>query len=264
MKENKQMKANKLISYIIVPIGLFLISLAMYYLGIFNRLMFPNPIKVIDQLISLFFIGETYSNIFLTLSRVISGIIISMIIGVPFGLLLGYFDKVYDMFEFIIDFCRSIPATALFPLFMLFFGVGNLSKIFLSAWIATLVIIINTSYGVRHANKSYIKMAKIYNSSRRFIFTSVIFPGALPNIFSALRIGVSLVLIVIIVSEMFIGSVNGLGHAILDAQLSYQIPTMYALIILTGILGYLLNLLFLLAEKRTIHWTEDTLSYQAK
>ena len=141
---------------------------------------------------------------------------------------------------------------------MLFFGVGNLSKIALGAWIATLVIIVNTSYGVRHANKSYLKMAKVYNTSKKYIFTSVIFPGALPNIFSGLRIGVSLVLIVVIVTEMFIGSVNGLGHAILNAQFSYEIPLMYALIILTGVVGYLLNRIFLLIEKKTIHWTEHS------
>ena len=178
------MKVNKIISYIIVPVGLFLIALATYHLEIFNKLMFPNPIKIIDCLFLLLSDNETYSNILLTLSRVINGIIISVVIGVPLGILIGYFNYIYDMFEFIIDFFRSIPVTALFPLFLLFLGVGNLSKIILSAWIATLVIIVNTSYGVRHANKAHIKMAKVYNTSKKFIFTNVIFLGTLPNIYS--------------------------------------------------------------------------------
>jgi len=140
---------------------------------------------------------------------------------------------------------------------MLFFGIGNTAKILLGAWIATLTIIINTSYGVKHANKAYLKLAKVYKTSKRYTFLHIIFPGALANIFLGLRVGVSLVLIVEIVTEMFIGSVNGLGYAILNAQLMYNIPEMYALIMITGVLGYLLNKLFLALERRTIHWTES-------
>ena len=251
------MRYNKLKSYTIVPVGIFLVALLIFYLGIFNKLMFPNPFIIIKQFLALIISREIYSDLFLTLSRVILGTGISILIGVPFGLVLGYFNKLYDMFEFVIDFFRSIPVTALFPLFMLFFGVGNTSKIMLGAWIATLIIIVNTSYGVRHANKAYLKMAKVYKISKKYTLSHIVFPGALPNIFSGLRVGVSLVLIVVIVTEMFIGSVNGLGHAILNAQLMYNIPEMYALIIITGILGYLLNRLFLALEKRTIHWTES-------
>jgi len=170
-------------------------------------------------------------------------------------LFFGYFEKIYSMFEFIIDFFRSIPVTALFPLFMLFFGIGNLSKILLGAWMVSLIILVNTAYGVRHSNKSYIKMARVYKTTKKYLFTNILFPGALPSIFSGLRIGASIALIIIIVTEMFIGSVNGLGHAILDAQLMYKIPKMYALIILTGVLGYTLNKIFLAIEKNKIHWT---------
>jgi len=249
------MKCDKLKSCVIVPIGLFLVAILLFYLGIFNKLMFPNPIFVFQRLFELIISKEMYSNLFLTLNRVILGTCISILIGVPFGLVLGYFSKLYDVFEFIIDFFRSIPVTALFPLFMLFFGIGNTSKIMLGAWIATLVIIVNTSYGVRHANKAYLKLAKIYKTSKKYVFLDIVFPGALPSIFSGLRVGVSLVLVVVIVTEMFIGSVNGLGQSILNAQLKYEIPEMYALIIITGILGYILNKLFLILEKRTIHWT---------
>ena len=248
---------SKLESYIIVPITLVIIAMLIFHLDIFNKLMFPNPLIIVKQFFVLIISKEMYSDLFLTLSRVILGTCISILIGVPFGLVFGYFNKFYDMCEFVIDFFRSIPATALFPLFILFFGVGNTSKIMLGAWIATLVIIVNTAYGVKHANKAYFKMAKVYKTSEIYILLHIVFPGALPNIFSGLRIGVSLVLIVVIVAEMFIGSVNGLGHSILNAQLTYNIPEMYALIIITGILGYLLNRLFLALERRTIHWTES-------
>ncbi len=252
------MNFDKLKLHAAVPLAILMIAMVIYYLGVFNRLMFPNPLIILLEFLMMIFSKEMYSNLFLTLSRVIWGAGISILIGVPFGLFLGYFNKLYNMFEFTVDFFRSIPATALFPLFILFFGIGNTSKIMLGAWIATLVIIVNTSYGVRHANKSYLRMAKVYKSSKIYILSHIVFMGALPNIFSGLRVGVSLVLIVVIVAEMFIGSVNGLGHSILNAQLTYDIPEMYALIIITGILGYLLNKGFLFLEKKTIHWTGNS------
>jgi len=251
------MRYDKLLQYLVMPLSLIVAALIIYHLGLFNRLMFPNPVSIVKQFFALLLSSEMYTDLALTLSRVISGTAISILFGIPAGLILGYFNRIYTMFEFLIDFFRSIPATALFPLFMLFFGIGNMSKVLLSAWIAMLVIMVNTSYGVRHANKAYLKIAKVYNTSRKFLFMNIIFPGALPSIFSGLRIGVSLVLIVVIVSEMFFGSVNGLGHAILDAQLRYQIPEMYALIIITGLIGYALNKLFLSIEVNLIHWTRS-------
>ena len=249
------MRINQLKSYVLVPFIIFAAVLIIYYLNIFNKLMFPNPIIVLKIFFSLFISKEMYLDLLLTLYRVILGIIISILIGVSFGVFLGYYNKVYDQFAFIIDFFRSIPVTALFPLALLFFGIGNTSKILLAAWVATLIIIVNTFYGVRHANKAYFKMAKIYNLSKFYVLSHIVFPAALPSIFSGIRVGVSLVLIVVIVSEMFIGSVNGLGYSLLNAQLTYNIAKMYAFIIITGLLGYFLNRIFLFLERRIIHWT---------
>lgn len=246
---------NKIFSYLVIPVLLFVIWYIIYIFGIFNPLMFPNPIKIILEFFRLLSDKEMLFNITRTLWRVIGAIIIGALIGVPLGLLFGYFEKLYTIFEFVIDFFRSIPVTALFPLFMLFFGIGNLSKIVLASWMISLIILVNTAYGVRHSNKSHLKMAKVYGVKKSYLFTNVIFFGAMPYIFSGLRIGVSLALIIIIVTEMFIGAVDGLGYAILDAQLAYRIPEMYAIIILTGIIGYLLNRAFLFSEKKMIHWT---------
>ncbi len=247
---------DKIFSYFIVPISLFVAWLILYWFGIFNRLMFPNPINIFSEFFMLFLDKNMIYNLLMTLWRVLSALAIGIFIGVPFGLFFGYFKKIYILFEFIIDFFRSIPVTALFPLFMLFFGIGNLSKIILASWVVIFIILINTAYGVRHSNKSHLKMAKVYGVKGYYLFFNIVFYGALPHIFSGIRIGASIALIVIIVAEMFLGAVNGLGHAILNAQWSYQIPKMYAIIILTGIFGYLLNKFLLAIEKKMIHWTK--------
>ncbi len=251
------MKIDKIMNFFLVPSGLLLLALIFHYSGRFNRLLFPNPFLVIKAFVLAIFSSEIQRNLGLTLSRVFISLIISVLLGIPVGLILGYYTRVYDAFEFSLDFFRSIPVTAIFPLFLLFFGVGDYSKIMMGMWLATLIIIIGTTSGVRYASRAYTDLARVYRLSKKYVITDIIFPGALPGIFSGIRVGVSLVLIVVIVSEMFIGSVNGLGHLILDAQLSYDISQMYALIIMTGVIGFGFNKIFLILEKRVLHWTRN-------
>ncbi len=244
----------RLSKYFAVPAGIFALAVIIYYLGIFNKLLFPNPAIILKEFVLLLTNKEIVSEFGLTFSRVLATVLISALIGIPAGLVLGYNKSLYRSFEFVIDFCRSIPPIALFPLFMLFLGIGDSSKIAYGVWVASLVILVNTSYGVFHLNKAYLKIAQVYNATKLYLFSHIIFPAALPNIFAGLRIGASLSLMAIIVTEMFIGSSNGLGHAILDAQLNYKIPQMYAIILMTGLMGYLINQVLMLIEKRTIHW----------
>ena len=243
-----------IVSYVFVPIVMFIVFFIIYYLGVFNSLMFPNPLVVLKNVFILLFELSFYVDFSVTFYRVVLAILLSVIVGVPIGLFIGYSKKVYLALEFIIDFFRSIPVSALFPIFMLLFGIGDMSKIFSSAWATTLIIIVNTSYGVKHATKSYLKMARVYRVGGWFRFVHIILPQALPHILSGVRIGLSISLIIVIIFEMFAGAVNGLGYAIMDAQLAYRIPEMYALILLIGVFGYLFNKVLLLFEKRTVHW----------
>jgi len=180
---------------------------------------------------------------------------IAVCTGTPLGLLMGYFDKIYYSLEFIVDFFRSVPATAMFPLFMLFFGISDKSKIAITAFACSLIILVNTMYGVKHSGKLRMIVARTLKANNFQLFTKVMFPSALPNIFAGLRTAISLSLILIIVTEMFAGTIYGLGHRILNAQLVYRIPEMYSAIILTGILGFLMNNIFIKIERRVIHWT---------
>ena len=117
-----------------------------------------------------------------------------------------------------------------------------------------LIIIFNTAHGVMNVKNSRVLAAKIMGATKSQIFKWILFWESLPQTFIGLRSAISLSLVVIIVTEMFIGTTSGLGRRIIDSQITYEIPTMYAVILLTGIIGYLLNLVFLLIEKRLIHW----------
>lgn len=189
-----------------------------------------------------------------TLGRLLAGFAISVIIGVPLGLLMGYFSRVYYSLEFFVDFLRSIPAAAIFPLFILIFGIGSPSIISVVTYACLLIIVVNTIYGVRNVKELRLMSAKIMKLGDFDVFQKIILPESLSYIFAGLRIAISYGMVIVIFSEMFIGTDSGLGRRIIDAQTVYKIPEMYAAVILTGLIGYALNKLALFAEKRIIHW----------
>jgi len=240
---------------IIGPILLILVWAVASQLQLVDKFFLPDPFTVIKKLIELIGSGAILGDLFSTLGRVILSFIIALVVGLPLGLFLGRSEKIYRSVEFIIDFFRSTPATALFPLFLLVFGITDKSKIAVAAFASMLIIIFNTAYGVMHAKKSRVLAAQIMGATKAQIFRWILFWESLPQTFIGLRSAISLSLVVIIVTEMFIGTTSGLGRKIIDFQITYEISTMYAVILLTGILGYLLNLLFLAVEKRVLHWS---------
>lgn len=237
------------------PLGFIILWYLLYYLNVVNRLFLPAPHEVFLSLgislgTSIFWvdIGET-------LWRTFIGFSISLLIGVPVGLLMGNYKRVYSAFELLVDFFRSLPALAIFPLLMFFFGIGNTSKIATAVFSCTFIIIINTIYGVIHSMKSRQISGMLMGATKWEVFRRIIFMDALPYIFVGIRTSISMALIVIIVTEMFIGTDNGIGYRIFETQQTYKVNELYAYIIVAGLLGYFLNQLVLILEKRIVHWS---------
>jgi NitT/TauT family transport system permease protein len=225
-------------------------------LGWINALFLPTPLEVGQTLWQqLFVTGEIVPDVWATLWRTLAGYLAGAAMGVFLGILMGYSARAYVSLEFLVDFFRSIPSTTLFPLFLLFFGIGDEAKVAVAIWACTFVVLVNTMYGVHHASKLRVMVAKTMKASRFDMLRKVVLPDALPHVFAGLRIALSLALIVIVMTEMFIGTTVGLGHRIIDAQLVYRVPEVYAAIILAGVTGYLLNRVFLRVERRSVHWS---------
>jgi len=244
------MKIRYFASIIAIILAWFFVS----WLNIFSPILLPGPILVFLKLGVIIFSGNILPDLGMTLFRALAGLAISIIIGVPLGLIFGFFNKAYSYFEFMIDFMRSIPATALIPLFLLFFGIGNASKIIIVVFVSSLIIIVNTIYGVKSANKTRIMVGKSFHLSRFGLFSKIILPEAAQSISAGIRVAISMSLVIVIVAEMFIGTRAGLGHRIIDAQYVYNTTEMYAVIILVGIIGYFLNRMYSVIEARKIHW----------
>jgi sulfonate transport system permease protein len=237
------------------PIALFIAWDLVVRLGFIKPILLPTPYDTLLALVTGLAGGPLLLDFAVTVWRTLQAFLIAAAIGVPLGVLLGSNEKAYRSVEFLIDFFRSTPSSALIPLFLLIFGVSDVNKVAIAAFGALLIVVFNSAYGVINARKQRVMAARVMGASRWQIFKDVLVWESLQPSFVGLRSAVSMALVIVIVAEMFIGSDNGLGHRIIDAQQVLNVKSMYAAILAAGALGYALNILFLLAERRIVHWS---------
>ncbi len=223
--------------------------------GFIKAILLPPPLDALSALVSGLLGGPLLTDFLVTVSRTLQAFLIAAVIGVPLGVVLGSNERAYRSVEFLIDFFRSTPSSALIPLFLLIFGVSDINKIAIAAFGAFLIVVFNSAYGVINARKQRVMAAKVMGASRWQIFKDVLIWESMQPTFVGLRGAVSMALVIVIVAEMFIGSDNGLGHRIIDAQQVLNVKSMYAAILAAGVLGYALNVLFLFLERRIVHWS---------
>ncbi len=221
----------------------------------FNSLFLPSPFEVVKTLGLLLTQEQILKDMFATLARILVSLALAITLAIPLGLILGLYTKIYHLFSFVIDFLRSIPPPTLFPLFMVLVGFGNPAKIIPTALTCSFYLLINTIYGVRNVKKLRMRVGQIWGLSRMKMMMHIIVPEAAPYIAAGLRLAISISIIVVILSEMFAGTTFGIGQRIVYFQLLYDMPEMYAMILLAGLLGYTLNTLYLALERRVIHWS---------
>jgi len=227
---------------------------------IISELKIVDPILLprLDDTLARFFVllisAKAFPDLWATVYQTIVGFSIASLFGIIAGLIIGKYTKIYKTFEVVIDFFRSLPATAMFPLFLLIFGIGSASKIAIAIFISFWIVLLNSVYGVFHSSKTRTKVAKSLGATDWQIFRDITVMEALPQIVVGLRTAISLSLIVVVVSEMFIGSSVGLGQKIYDSYLTYETANLYAWLLIVGLVGYILNKFFVLFEKRTLHW----------
>ena len=244
-----------------ILIGVILILFAwvfIFYIHIFSELLLPEPFITLKHAFALLLGGGIFKDFFPTVFRWLFGFSFGMLLGVPFGLMIGSWKKLYGVFDFPLDFFRSLPVTALFPLFLLLFGVGDKSKIAMVFAATFPIIAMDTYYGVAHSSKKRNSMAISFGASKLDIFKKITFWEALPNIFAGGRLSISASLIVVIISEMFIGTQYGLGQRLFDAYATSRTIELFSLLIIVGMIGYAANKISVIIEERVLVWKSKT------
>lgn len=235
-------------------IGFVVLWWAVYRLRLVDPVLLPSPGDSFRAIWDGFAGGALTHDFLITVRRTLAAFGIAVGVAVPLGIVLGSSQRLYSAFEFVIDFFRSTPASALFPLFLVILGVGEGTKIAVAAFGASLLILFNTAYGVMNARKTRQAAARVMGASPARVMVDVTLLESLPQTFIGMRAGISFALVIVIVAEMFIGSTDGLGQRVINAQMIFDMPQMYATIFAAGVLGYGLNLLFILVERKFVHW----------
>ncbi len=240
------------------PLAMVVVWYAVTILNLAPPLLVPSPNAAFARLYELLASGDIVPDIASSLWRWFAGFLMGCIIGVPFGMIIGSSKWVYQSSFFVLDFLRSLPVTALFPLFLLLFGIGDGAKIAMAFAATVFVVILNTAYGVMQASKTRLRAATVFGATKWQLFKWVIFFEALPQTMVGMRTSISLALIVVIVSEMFIGTQTGLGQRVFDAYTRNFTEELYAILVITGVLGYIVNRLFVMVEKKIVFWVGET------
>ena len=218
-----------------------------------NPLIVPPLSRILGVFWDLLWSGQIPMQILLSMKRALAGYLLAAAVFIPLGILMGLFQGIYRTLEVIVEMLRPVPPPVMIPVALLFFGLEDEMKIFVIFFSCAWPILLNTIDGVRNIDGVLLNTAKTFRLSRGQTIWRIILPAASPQIMTGLRVSLPIMLILVVISEM-VGSTDGIGYFILDAQRRFRVAQMYAGMFALAILGYALNELFNLAHRRLLSW----------
>jgi sulfonate transport system permease protein len=251
-RASSKISASTLLPFLL-PLGIVLLWQAASSFGwITNRLM-PAPIQVIWAFWDKLSTGELAVDIQASAIRAISGLLVGGSIGFLLGLANGISRLSHALTDTTLQMLRTIPNLALIPLVILWFGIGEEAKLFLTALGVFFPIYLNTLHGVRNVDPQLIEMGRVYGMSGWTLFRKVIFPGALPSIFVGLRFSLGIMWLTLIVAETMAAS-SGIGHMANSAREFMMTDVVILALVIYALLGKLADLIALTLERLTLSW----------
>ncbi len=215
---------------------------------------FPRLSTILVTFRDMWLFSQFGTNVLPSLERIGMGFAIAVIAGIALGIPLGLsrWGRLWAMPH--IEFWRAMPPPALLPIsIVLLHSIGNVQKVSFIAFFCLFPVLLNTIDGVRGIDPTLIETARSYNVPRLERVRRLVLPAAAPQIAAGMRTSLSLAVIVMVLSEYF-SSTSGVGYVLLISKNTFQLAPMWAAIVLIGVLGYLLNVLFLIAERRLLAW----------
>ncbi|MEV5749153.1 ABC transporter permease [Actinoallomurus sp. NPDC052308] len=215
----------------------------------------PNPLQVAAKAGRLIADGTLLQDALASLRRVLLGFALGTLLAVPVGFLMGWYPTARALLEPYIQFFRTIPPLALIPLAVVLLGIGEVPKIFVIFLAAFLSSVVATLQGVVDVDRTLINAARVLGASDRTIFLKVVIPASTPFILVGMRVGLGSAWGTLVAAEL-IAATQGLGYRMQQAQLYYDLPTIFVGLITIGVLGLAMDRLLLLAERRLTGWQE--------
>lgn len=241
---------------VVSTVGLLLLVAVWQFLptwGIVDKTFVPPFNEVISAWWHLLKDGTLWHDAKASLIRALGGFAIAVALGVPLGLLIGWYRLVAEVLNPVLELFRNTAALSLLPVFILIMGIGESSKIAFVAYACIWPVLLNTISGVESVDPLLVKSARSLGFGSLRTFQKVVLPAAVPTIFTGIRLAGSFSLLVLIAAEL-VGANSGLGFLITYSQQNFAIPNMYAAIITISMIGIVLNQLLLLLERHFSTW----------
>jgi sulfonate transport system permease protein len=215
----------------------------------------PSPVEVVHRAADLLSDGTLEQDILVSLARVLAGFVLGSAVAIPVGFLMGWYSTVRGLIEPWVQFFRTIPPLAIIPLAIVLMGIDETPKIFVIFLAAFLSCVISTFQGVVSVERTLINAARVLGTRDLGIFARVVVPSSTPFILVGMRVGLGSSWATLVAAEL-IAAQKGLGYRMQNAQLYYDLPTIFVGLISIGILGLLMDRVLLLAERRLTRWQE--------
>ena len=242
----------------VAPIAALAALLALWQIGSLWGLpdYVLSPAAIVRHFFTALGTQEFYADVFASLGRALPGFVIGAALGIVLGLAAGV-SRVFDAtFSPVVFLTYPVPKIVLLPLFMLWFGIGELSKVLIIALACFYPVFINAYYGARSTRRILVWSALNMGADPARIFRAIVVPSAAPQIFAGLRVSLALSFIVMFAAEM-INARSGLGHMIRVAENSLRFDLMYVSLVTIAILGYAGDRLLTLVRERALAWQEQ-------
>lgn len=237
----------------LLPFGLLLVWQFLSATGIVSTAIVPAPSDIWDAARQLAGRGELQHDILVSLRRVAIGFSIGALGGLLFGLAVGLFEPMHDLFDRSLQMIRTIPHLALVPLMILWFGIGEEPRLILVATGSLFPVYINTVGGIRNVDPKLIELGKSYGLGRAELVWSIILPAALQPILVGMRYALGVAWLTLVVGET-IASRDGVGYLVQNARELLRIDIIVLAIVLYAIAGWLSDLVTRLIERRLLRW----------
>jgi sulfonate transport system permease protein len=238
---------------LILPIIIILIWYAGSNNGFFNASILPTPQKVGNCFQSMIADGSLWQHILASFGRVIRGFAIGAASGMLLGLLIGLYFRLNQLFTALIGILRPIPPIAMIPLFIMWLGIGEPSKIALVTVGAFWPVLLNTIAGVQSTDPKLVEVAGVFGKNRWIILKDIIIPSAIPSVFTGLRLSISTAWSCVVAAEM-IAADKGVGYLIMFARQMSKPAELFVGIISIGVIGLAIDILFQLLQKKVVYW----------
>jgi NitT/TauT family transport system permease protein len=253
MEEKAGQEKKHLILSVLSPIVILVIWEVASRVGFVDRRFLPPPSKVALAFVAIVADGALYMHLKATLFRVLAGFLCGVIPGVIIGIIMGLSSTIRAFIRPLIVISYPVPKIALFPLVMLFFGLGDVSNVLIVSIGVFFPVLYNTLGGVTSISRIYWDVASNFSARGLKLFLTVALPGALPSIFTGLKLGIGMALITTVVTE-YVGARQGLGFMIWFSWQVFSVGEMFVGIGVISFIGFVLTTLIEKLERVVIPW----------